>query len=83
MSVIKSTIATPAPELERAWLATGWRPGAPSHLPASVILADRESYEDQVCPCCGADCQTVRHWHRGQRLRLQLTCAACGHSDEA
>jgi hypothetical protein len=51
-----------AAEVEREWLALGFPPGGPTHVPPAVVAADIRCYRAMKCPACN---------HRGMEGWIQ------------
>jgi hypothetical protein len=58
--------------------ATGWLPGAPPHVPANVVRADRRVYARCRCPACGRRGLRTAAQHNGPRYRVVGRCGWCG-----
>ncbi len=81
MSIPTPTLlSTPAPTLESALLAAGFRPGAPAHL-AEAVRLDARCYRRYALPCHRGR-GLFRPYHRGSAYRALVVCPTCGRAEE-
>ena len=70
-----------AAEIEREWLALGFQPGGPGHVPPAVVAVDIRCYRVMKCPACNHRGMAVKTFHRRDEYRL--LCRSCGAGSEA
>jgi hypothetical protein len=70
-----------AAEVEREWLALGFQPGGPAHVPPAIVDVDERVGKTMKCGACHRRGMKFIPLRRGTAYRVVLLCR-CGNHEE-